>query len=79
MAHVQVGFGTIIGDIYFTVLKRIHGTGIDVYVGVEFLKSDGQPPTFQQRTDGGGGEALAQRGKNSAGDEDKFCPFGVVR
>ena len=36
MAEVEVGFSTILGHIYLTVLIRAHGARIDVDVGIEF-------------------------------------------
>ena len=32
--------GAIVGDEHFTVLHRIHGTGVNIDVGVEFLHGD---------------------------------------
>jgi len=36
MAEVKVGFCAIVGDKNFAVLKRRHGAGIDVEVGIQF-------------------------------------------
>ena len=37
MAQIQVRFRPVIGDEYFPVLVRAHGTRIDVDVGIELL------------------------------------------
>ncbi len=70
MAEIEVGFGAVVGDVHFAVLEGVHGAGIDVDVGVEFLEGDRQSPGFQQGADGGGGKPLAEGGEDAAGDED---------
>ena len=72
MPQVQVGFGPVFGDVDLAVLERVHGPGVHVDVGVQFLKGDAQPPGFQQGADSRGGHALAQGGQHPAGDEDDF-------
>ena len=37
MTEVQIGFGAVFGYVYFAVLIRAHGAGIDINVRVEFL------------------------------------------
>jgi hypothetical protein len=53
VAEVQVGFGTVIGDEHFAVLKRRHGARIDVDVRIELDESDFKAPRFQDRCEGG--------------------------
>ena len=72
MAHVEIGLGPVIGDVDLAVLEGVHGARIDVDVGVELLKGDGQAPAFQQRPDGGCSQPLAEGGEDAAGDENKL-------
>ncbi len=46
--EVKVGFGAVIGYEYLAVLKRRHGAGVHVDVGVQLLHSYPQPPRLQQ-------------------------------
>jgi hypothetical protein len=72
MAHIQISLGPVIGDIHFTVLKGIHGTGINVDIGIKFLKGDGHAPAFKQGTNGRRGKPLSQGGKNASGDKNEL-------
>ena len=40
MTKVEVSFGTIIGHVNFTVLKRIHCSSVNIYIRVNFLHRD---------------------------------------
>src|SRR5258708_5274301 len=40
MPQVQVGLRAVIGDKDLAVLVGVHGAGIDIYVGVQFLHGD---------------------------------------
>src|SRR5262249_55246715 len=72
MAKVQVGLGTVIEDVNLAVLKRAHGAGIDVDVGIEFLQADAETAVFEEHADGGAGKALAEGADHAAGDKDVF-------
>ena len=37
MSKVKVGFGTVLGNIHFTVLIGAHGTGINVNIRIQLL------------------------------------------
>ncbi len=52
------------------MLERAHGAGIHIDVGIQLHECDLEAARFQQRTQGGGGDALAQRGHHTAGDKD---------
>jgi hypothetical protein len=60
MPEVEVGFGTVIRNEDFTVLKRTHRTWIDVQVRITFLKCDFETATFEETTDRGGCYAFSQ-------------------
>jgi hypothetical protein len=73
VAQVEVGFRAIVGDEDLAVLEGRHGAGIDVQVGIELHQIDAQAAGFEQATDGGGGQALAEAGHNTAGHKDVLC------
>ena len=70
MAQVEVGFRAVVGDEHLAVLKRVHGAGVDVDVGVELLDGDGQAPGLEQSAQRGCGQSFAEGGKHAAGDEN---------
>src|SRR5262245_17281237 len=70
MSEVEVGFGAVVGDVDLAVLIRAHGARVDVHIGVELLEGDLVAVTFEQATDGGRRQALAQRGDDATGHED---------
>ena len=72
VAKVEIGFGAVIGDEDFAMLKRAHRTGIDVEVRIAFLDGDFETATFEETTDGGSCNALAERGNNTAGNKNIF-------
>src|SRR5437762_1337203 len=46
MTEVEVGFGAVVSHENFAMLKRRHGAGVNVKVGIELLKVDLEPATF---------------------------------
>ena len=73
MAEVEVGLGPVLGHEHLAVLERAHRARVDVDVGIELLERDRQAARDQQVADGGGGDALAECGDDTAGDEDEAC------
>ena len=70
VAQVQVGLGAVVGDKHLTVLQGAHGAGVHVDVGVQLLAGHLQAAALEQAAQRGGGDALAQAGHDTAGDED---------
>ena len=70
VAEIEVGLAAVVGDVDLAVLIRAHRARIDVDVGVELLQRDLVAVAFEQGADRRGGEALAERGHDAAGDED---------
>src|SRR3954447_14332607 len=77
MSQVEVRLSPVVGDEHFAVLVRAHRARIDVDVGVEFLQRDLVAVTFEQRADRRGGESLAERRHDAAGNEDVLDGPGV--
>ena len=72
MPKVQIGLSAVIGNEHLAMLKRRHGTGINVNVRVKFLHCDTQSARLQQSAQRSGRQTLADRGNNAAGNKDKF-------
>ncbi len=69
VADVQVGLGSVLGDEDLAVLERAHRSRIDVQVGVELLRADGEPARFQQAPERRRDDPLAERGDHATRDE----------
>ena len=72
VSQVKVGFSAVIGDKDFAVLKRIHGPGVYVDVGIKLLQRHRQTPCLQERSDGSRSQALSERRNNTARHEYEF-------
>ena len=60
VAQVEVGLRPVFGHENFAVLKGAHRAGIDVQVRIAFLDGDFETATFEETTDGGSCNALAE-------------------
>ena len=60
MAKVEVGLGTVFGDVDLAVLVGTHRAGVNVDVGVELLRGDLQPARLQKAAKRRGSYALAK-------------------
>ena len=76
--EVEVGLAAVVGDEHLAVLERVHRPRVDVEVGVELLHGHGQPARGQQAPERRGRDALAERGRHTAGDEDEAGCGGPV-
>ena len=72
VADVEIGLGAVLGHEDLAVLERAHRPRVDVEVRVELLHLHLQPARLQQPAERGGGDALAERRDDAAGDEDVF-------
>src|SRR5690606_38285232 len=71
VAEVEVGLGTVVGDVDLAMLERAHRARVDVDVGVQLHHRRAQAPGLQDRGQRGGCDALAERGHHASGDEDE--------
>ena len=71
MAEIEIGLGAVGGDEYLAVLKRAHGAGIHIDVGIQLHHADFEAARLEDGAEGCGGDALAQRGNDAAGDENE--------
>jgi hypothetical protein len=72
VAEVEVGLRTVFGDEDLAVLERAHGARVDVDVRVQLEVRDLDAAGLEDGPEGGGGDALAQGGHDTAGNEDVF-------
>ena len=73
VAEVEVGFGAVIGDEDFAMLKRRHGARIHVQVGIELLQRDFQAAAFHQAANRSRRQSLAKRRHYTASHKDVLC------
>ena len=66
MAKVQIGFRSILGDEYLSVLDGIHGSGINVDIRIKFLHGHLIAPGFQKPPQRGRRDSLAKAGNHAA-------------
>ncbi len=76
VAEIEIRLGAVGGDEHLAVLERAHGAGIHVDIGIELHHADFQAARLEDGAQGGGGDALAERGNDAAGDENKSSHDG---
>ncbi len=72
VTQIQVGLGTVVGDVDLPVLERAHGAWVDVDVGVELDHRDAEATGLEQRPERRGSNAFTQRRDDAAGDKNKL-------
>ena len=72
VADVEVGLGAVLGDEHLAVLERAHRPRVDVDVRVELLHLHLQPARLEQPAERCGGDPLAERRDDTAGDENEL-------
>src|SRR5262249_8931404 len=77
VSEIQIGFRTIFGDKNFAVLKRIHRTGVDIDIRIQFLKGDLKTARFEQGGNGGSGEPFAEGRNDASRHKNKFSLHSV--
>ena len=70
VAEVEVGLGTVLGDVDLAVLERAHRPRVDVQVGVELLRLHSQAARLEEPAERRGDDSLAESRHNPARDED---------
>ena len=74
--QIKVGFGTVVGDEHFAVLKRRHGAWVDVEIRVKLDEGDLEAARLEQRSKGSGGDALTKGRHHTTGNKDVLGHFG---
>jgi hypothetical protein len=78
VAEVEVGLRAVLGHEHLAVLERRHRARIDVDVRIELDEGDLDLARFEDRGEGGGGDALAQGRNHATGHEDVLGHDGPV-
>ena len=77
MPQVQICFRTVLRDEYLSVLDGIHGSGVNVYVGIKFLHGDFISPGLQKASKGSSGDSFSQTGNNASGHKYVFYTHNI--
>ena len=76
VTEVEVGLGAVFGNEDLAVLVRVHRTGIDVDVRIELLDRNAETARFEEPSERGRRDALAERTHNAPGEEDVLRHLG---
>ena len=76
VAEVEVRLRPVLGHEDLPVLEGVHRPRVHVDIGIELLERDREAPRFEKGADGGGSKALAERGDDTARDEDELLSHG---
>jgi hypothetical protein len=69
VTEIKVRLGSVIGHKDFAVLERRHGAGIHVQIRIELHDGHAHTALDQKSSEGRGGDSLAERRNDTAGDE----------
>ena len=70
--EIEIGLGAVVRHVDLAVLERAHRARIDVEVGIEFLENDVEPALLEEESDGGAGDAFAERRNDPSRHENVF-------
>ena len=70
--EIEIGLGAVVRDVDLAVLERAHRARVDVQVRIEFLENDVQSALLEEESDGGAGDAFAERGNDPSRHENVF-------
>ena len=73
MAEIEVRFSAVVRDENLSVLEGVHGAGINVDVGIQFLNGHGKIPRLQKCAEGSRSQTFSKGGKHTSCHEDKLC------
>ena len=73
VTEVEVGLRAVFRDEHLAVLIRAHRAGVDIDIGIEFLRRDFVAAHFQKSAQRCRRNALAESRYNAARDKDVFC------
>src|SRR5580700_10507919 len=68
--EIQIGLRPVLRYEDLSVLVRVHRPRVHVDVRIELLDRNAEAARFQEPSEGGGGDALAERTHNAPGEED---------
>ena len=71
MSEIEIGLGTIVGDVDFPMLKGTHRSRIDIEIGIEFPEAYAIAASLQKRTKCGRRKTFSEGRDHAAGDKDQ--------
>ena len=77
VAEVEIGLCAVVGDEDLAVLQRVHRTGVDIHIGVEFEETDLEATGLHDGAERGGDDAFAERGDDAARDKNKLLRIAM--
>src|SRR5207249_6066672 len=78
VSQVEVRLCAVVGDVDLSMLKRAHGSGVDIDIRIQFEEVDLESAGLQQAAYGSAGKPLAEGGQNSACDKYVLHVFPSV-
>ena len=72
VSEVQVSLSPVVRDEDFSMLDRIHRSGVNVDIGIEFLHCDGVSAGFQKTAQRCGRDSFSESGYDTAGNKYIF-------
>ena len=78
VSQIQIGLSTIIRHKDLSVLDRIHGTRINVDIGIKFLHRHLIPTHFQKSSQRGSCDSLAESGNDTTGYKNIFYSHNTL-
>ena len=66
VTEIEIGLGTVLGDVYLAVLVRAHRAGVHINIGIELLRRNLQAARLEQTAERGRCNAFAESGNNAA-------------
>ena len=75
VAQIQICFRPIVCDKDFAVLKRTHGPGIHIHIGIQFLGGYAQAAHFEQPPQRSGCDSFAKSRNNTSCNKNIFRHF----
>ena len=71
--HILIAFRAFVQNKNLTTLGGVHGSGVNIDVGINFYGGDFKTAGLQNFADRGGRDSLADSGHNSARHKNIFC------
>src|SRR5215218_8372053 len=72
VTEIEIRFGAVVSNKHFAVLKRRHGSGIDIDVGIQFDERHAQAAALEQASDRRRCQPFSEAGNYTTSNEDIF-------
>ena len=79
MAKIQVGLSSIVCYEDFSMLNRVHSSGVNVEIRIELLRFHLVPAAFEKPSEARRDDPLSEPRNNAARYEHILCHFFILR